>query len=130
MENSSSNILEVPMSRTSYKFQPFQILTFFHDSNAKPIAVQIEIVGKTEHHDSADSIVNFPGYCSSTTYLKKVIRGLVFKLVSNLKTEVEIFFKFCGLPKNCVLLSRECGIHAKRKHKSIMYEFLQARAFL
>ena len=70
------------------KFQPFQILTFFHDSNAEPIAVQIEIVGKTEHHDSTISIVNFPGYCSSTTYFKKVIQGLIFKLVSNLKTEV------------------------------------------
>ena len=74
------------------KFQLFQILTFFHDSNAEPIAVQIEIVGKTEHHDSTISIVNFPGYCSSTTYFKKVIQGLIFKLVSNLKTEVEIFF--------------------------------------
>ena len=94
------------------KFQPFQILTFSHDSNTEPIAVQIKTVGHTEHHDSAISIAHFPGYCSNHTYFKIIIQGLVLKLVSNVKTKVEIFMNFVAFSeymnlKNCVLLRRE-----------------------
>lgn len=108
------------MSPTSYKFQPFQILTFFHDSNAKPIAVQIEIVGKTEHHNSTISIANFPGNCSSHTYFEIILVCWIIgkyiikiKLLTGSDNEFQIIFstKFLkpNKQKKCYDLWKICG---------------------
>ena len=66
-------ILVYSCIRNSREQSFLKILTFSHDSNAKPIAIQIEIVGKTEHHNSTISIANFPGNCSSHTYFEIIL---------------------------------------------------------